>query len=46
MPNHDSDLVYAIKGMLTEVEYAWAHYRIYNDLKEALCKENNIGSIL
>ncbi len=42
MSNHDSDLVYAIKGMLTEVEYAWAHYRIYNDLKEALSAKKAI----
>jgi hypothetical protein len=36
MNEQDSNLVSAIKGMLTEVEYAWAHYRIYTDLKQAL----------
>jgi hypothetical protein len=36
MNEQDSNLVSAIKGMLTEVEYAWAHNRIYTDLKQAL----------
>jgi len=42
MPDHNSDFAYALKGMLTEIEYGRAHYRIHSDLREALLNKTAI----